>query len=136
MKTNLVGLKAINENPVSGFIQYENEDKLSWWMPGEFYKIWKEHDNVRRSRDYFRLERDNLKKLHERVMEEAHNRIDAIQNKALTVDAQLNSVLKEVEFMRHELDLAERDVVYWKTVCWALAITCLGLFCMIIFKAL
>lgn len=136
MKVDLVGLKAINENPETGFVQYENQDKLSWWMPEEFYKVWREHDNVRRSRDYFKAERDSLKKLHERVMEEAYARLEHIQRKSDTMDSQLQSVLKEVEFMRDELDNAERDVVYWKTVCWALSATCLGLFGMIIYNAL
>ena len=136
MKKTFIGLKVINENVDTGFIQLENEDKLSWWMPEEFYKAWKELDNMRRSRDYFRLERDNLKRLHEELLSIAHNRIDKVERSHQTIEANVSNLLNENSFLRDELDLAERDITLYKSALIAVGFVTLSLFGMICYNAL
>ena len=136
MKLSLSGLKAINENPETGFVQYENSDKVSWWMPEVFFKAWKDLDNMRRSRDYYKLERDNLKRLHEKIMNETVERVQKLEMRSNNNEKNLDDMLIEATFLRDELNMSERSVTFWKTVSIVISIFGFALFGLIVIKAL
>ena len=131
----MTGLRAIKENPETGFVQYENDERESWWMPELFFKAWKDLDNMRRSRDYFRQDRDDLKKLHEELLSIAHNRISQVERSHEIIDNNVNNLLNETTFLRTELDLAERDIMIYKSSLIAVSIVALFLFGMICYNA-
>jgi len=135
-KIELTGLRAIKENPETGFVQYENEFKESWWMPEVFFKAWKDLDNMRRSRDYFKQERNDLKKLHEELLSSAHNRISQVERAHEIIEGNVNNLLNETTFLRSELDIAERDLNFFKTSLIAVSFVAIALFVMICYKAL
>jgi len=135
-KIELTGLRAIKENPETGFVQYENEVKESWWMPEVFFKAWRDLDNMRRSRDYFKQERNDLKKLHEELLASAHNWISQVERSHEIIEGNVNNLLNENSFLRSELDLAERDITFYKSALIAVSLVAIALFGMICYKAL
>ena len=131
----MTGLRAIKENPETGFTQYQNDDFESWWMPEMFFKAWKDLDNMRRSRDYFRQDRDDLKKLHEELLASAHNRISQVERSHEIIEGNVNNLLNETSFLRTELDLAERDIMMYKSALIAVSFVAVCLFGMICYNA-
>jgi uncharacterized protein YaaN involved in tellurite resistance len=93
-------------------------------------------DNIRRSRDYFRQDRDDLKKMHEEMLSSAHNRINLLENKYQTLDGNVERIASENNFIRMELDIAERDVTFWKTTSVIIGLFSSGLIGYIIFSNL
>lgn len=93
-------------------------------------------DNMRRSRDYFRLDRDNLKKLHEKMLNDMIGRMESVERHSKILDNHIDHISKEVDFLRDELDDSERKVIFYKTVAWVLAFFSAGLFGLIIHRAL
>jgi predicted Holliday junction resolvase-like endonuclease len=91
---------------------------------------------MRRSRDYFRQERDDLKKLHEELLTSAHNRIDSIERSHNIIEGNVSNLINENWFLRNELDLAEREVLFYKTSMIAVSFVAIALFVMICYKAL
>jgi len=134
-KISITGLRAIKENPETGFTQYQNDDFESWWMPEMFFKAWKDLDNMRRSRDYFRQDRDDLKKLHEELLASAHNRISQVERSHEIIEGNVNNLLNETSFLRTELDLAERDIMMYKSSLIAVSFVAVCLFGMICYNA-
>lgn len=95
----------------------------------------RELDNMRRSRDYFRTERDDLKRHHEEIMSTTMIRVSEVERKTANTESALNGLLKEAEFLKDELELAERNVMTFKTIAWFLGLTCVAFFCLVIYAS-
>ncbi|NDC94727.1 hypothetical protein EB118_09100 [bacterium] len=93
-------------------------------------------DNMRRSRDYFKEDRDELKKLHEELLASAHNRISQVEQSHEIIEGNVNNLLNETTFLRSELDLAERDINIYKSALIFVSLVALAFFVMICYKAL
>lgn len=92
----------------------DGSNKIGQWVPAEWVlefmvpkRLRLKIDALRKSRDYFKSERNELN--------------DRIVNISKMHDAEYNSLAKELDFLRIELDLSEKDIRFWKvfTICVA-----------------
>jgi hypothetical protein len=98
-------------NPETKYVYVERtnkDDKLGQWIPA----AWMEHlllpqklnlkiDSLRKSRDYFKKERDEL---NERVVKISESHYSG-----------RGALLDEMEFIRQELMMAEQDIKFWRS---------------------
>jgi hypothetical protein len=87
----------------------EADGKLGQWVPGEWVLEFMEPkrlrlkiDSLRKSRDYFKTERDDLNKRLTMV---------SIRNQE-----EMRAMAIQVEFMAEEMSLADRDIRFWKSL--------------------
>lgn len=94
----------------TGYVYAERPDganKIGQWIPGEWVLEFMEPkrlrlkiDALRKSRDYFKNERDELNK--------------RIVSVSVNNEAEVMSIMQEVDFLRTELDIIEKDLRFWK----------------------
>lgn len=98
-------------NPKTNYVYVERDNnggKIGQWIPAG----WIEHltasdklrlkiDSLRKSRDYFREERDEINKILVR------NNISAKENS--------DALLSELDFCKMEVDILEKDVTFWRS---------------------
>lgn len=99
----------------------DGANKIGQWIPGEWVLEFMEPkrlrlkiDALRKSRDYFKNERDEL-----------NRRIVSV---SVNHETESTAMLQEIEFLRMEMDSAEKDLRFWKvfSVCVAGASLVLG----------
>jgi hypothetical protein len=98
------------ENRETNYVYVEREDiggKIGQWIPADWItefeqieKLRKKNDAIRKSRDYFKNERDEL---NERLSKVALGHQD--NDRAL---------IEELSYLKAEMQLMENDVVFWK----------------------
>lgn len=103
------------------FVERQSKDgKIGQWVPGAWIAKFKDNerlslkvDSMRKSRDYFKNERDDL------------------NIRIATVSANLtarNEVLtQELDFVQTELSICEKDLNFWKSICLYGVICFLGI---------
>jgi hypothetical protein len=86
----------------------EGDGKLGQWIPGEWVLEFMEPkrlrlkiDSLRKSRDYFKNERDEL-----------NRRLGVLMVRKNTEE---KALIDEIEFVKMELLILERDVRFWKS---------------------
>jgi hypothetical protein len=87
----------------------EGDGKLGQWIPGEWVLEFMEPkrlrlkiDSLRKSRDYFKTERDDLNK-----------RLTIV---SIRTQEEVRAMANQVEFMAEEMALADRDIRFWKSL--------------------
>jgi hypothetical protein len=122
--------KVIKTNPETNFIQLETTSKPSVWIPENWTRelnktsaLRNKLDAMRKSRDYYRAERDEL-----------NTRISVEVGKAIEKGRSYADGLELMAVDDHlKMEEMERDISVWKTVAGALAFISFGFFGVLIF---
>ena len=122
--------KVSKTNPETNFIQLETTGKPSVWIPENWTRdlnktsaLRNKLDAMRKSRDYYRGERDDLNR---RISVEVASAIEKGRSYADGLEVMAIDDHLKMEEM-------ERDISVFKTVAAALGIICLGFFGLAIF---
>lgn len=110
-------VEKINADTMYVYVQKDvSEGTFGQWIPAEWIepllgtkKLKLKMDSLRKSRDYFRNERDDLNKRIVSISASKHSESAAMMN--------------EIEFLRTEMDLLESDVRFWKVFTIGVSIT-------------
>jgi hypothetical protein len=123
--------EVIRVNPETKYVYVETSegiDKIGQWIPAAWFdqllapdRLRHKIDALRKSRDYFRQERDEL-----------NERIASVSASQM---ANRGSLVEELHYVKAELDITEKDLRFWKS--FALyaslaAFVCFG--CLFLFK--
>jgi hypothetical protein len=126
-------------NPETKYVKIQDDKNVSVWIPIIFWnwhedsaKLRAKAENLRKSRDYFKQERDSMKIMHTKVINDLSERINAsIKNNEI-----IGNVESAFECMKEEIGEMENRIKFWKTVAIALGIFGVALFGLICVNAL
>jgi hypothetical protein len=121
-------------NPETKYVKIQDDKSVSVWIPIIFWqwhedsaKLRAKADNFRKSRDYFKQERDLQKITHTKAL------ID-LNEKLLVANSKVDSLMhieSLFECMNEEVGEMEHKVTFWKTVAIALGVFGIGMFVLI-----
>jgi hypothetical protein len=129
----------IDYNPETKYVKIQDDKNVSVWIPIIFWnwhedsaKLRAKAENLRKSRDYFKQERDSQKIMHTKVINDLSERLNAsIKNNKI-----IGNVESAFECMKEEIGEMEQKISFWKTVAIALGIFGVALFGLICVNAL
>ena len=126
-------------NPETKYVKIQDDKSVSVWIPIIFWqwhedgaKLRAKADNFRKSRDYFKQERDFQKTTHTKVLRDLNEKLVLANTK---VDS-LMHIESLFECMNEEVGEMEHRVTFWKTVAIALSFFGIALFALICMSAL
>jgi hypothetical protein len=118
-------------NPETKYVKIQDDKSVSVWIPIIFWqwhedgaKIRAKADNLRKSRDYFKQERDLQKITHTKDLINLNEKLLVANSK---VDS-LMHIESLFECMNEEVGEMEHKVTFWKTVAIALGVFGIGMF--------
>jgi len=122
--------KVIKNNPETNFVQMETPGKPSVWIPENWTRelnktsaLRNKLDAMRKSRDYYRTERDEL-----------NGRISVEVNKAIEKGRSYADGLELMAIEDHlKMDEMQKDAAIWKTLCGIAVTLIIGFLGTIIF---
>jgi hypothetical protein len=126
-------------NPETKYVKIQDDKNVSVWIPIVFWnwhedsaKLRAKAENLRKSRDYFKQERDSMKIMHTKVINDLSERLNAsIKNNEI-----IGNVESAFECMKEEIGEMEQKISFWKTIAIALGIFGVALFGLICVNAL
>lgn len=126
-------------NPETKYVKIQDDKSVSVWIPIIFWnwhedsaKLRAKADNLRKSRDYFKQERDLQKMSQAKALRDLNEKFIASQAKVDSL-LQIESLF---ECMGEEVAEMEHKVTFWKTVAIALGIFGVAMFGLICVSAL
>ena len=101
----------VRENTETKYVYVECDDennKIGQWIPAGWIeqltlpeRLRLKADSLRKSRDYFKRERDEIN--------------ERLNNISINHEAVRSSLLEEMDFVREELMVAEKDIKFWRS---------------------
>jgi hypothetical protein len=126
-------------NPETKYVKIQDDKNVSVWIPIIFWnwhedsaKLRAKADNLRKSRDYFKQERDLQKVMHTKVINDLTEKLHA----SLKNNEIIGNVESAFECMKEEIGEMEQKITFWKTVSFALGVFGVALFGLICMSAL
>lgn len=125
-------------NPETKYVKIQDDKSVSVWIPIIFWqwhedgaKLRAKADNFRKSRDYFKQERDLQKIAQSKALRDLNEKLEL----AVARNENLRHIESLFECMNEEVGEMEHKVTFWKTVAIALGVFGIGMFGLISLNA-
>ena len=126
-------------NPETKYVKIQDDKNVSVWIPIIFWnwhedgaRIRAKAENLRKSRDYFKQERDLQKVMHTKVIKDLDEKLHAsLKNIEI-----ISNIETAFECIKEEVAEMEHKITFWKTVAIALSFFGIALFALICMSAI